>query len=106
MDKRLEDFSNEELIKAVIEKSVMEVGYINKALLSDIDIQNIVDKVYGNNSYVYDIFVEVDDEISDNYIEEEENKEENKEEEFNWASCGSPNEYFGVYKLYEDNEED
>jgi len=75
MDKRLEGISNELLIKAVIENAVMELGYINKALLSDEDVKNIITKIYDDGCGIDDVYAAVDDEIQDNYTDNEDEED-------------------------------
>jgi len=105
MDKRLEGISNEELIKAVIENIVIELGHINKISLSEDNIKNIIENVYKygptheDEPYDYNIFLAVNDELEDYYKEEEDDEEFNKNEDDEFGRLDVYDEDFNPINL-------
>jgi len=80
MDKRLESFSNEELLKAVIENILEhEIGSSNVDELTDEQRWDMIDSVYKNREVIDDLVSDVYDKLAD-YRNDEDNDEQDNDE--------------------------
>lgn len=93
MDKQLESFSNEQLLKAIIHKALIQIVETNDILLDEDSTKLIMDKIYRTGEVIDEIY----DSIYNKLLEDD---------DYDCVDETNYNPYTGQdeYEIYNDND--